>query len=75
MKDTMFVRAEEIVKDLDVSESYAYKLIRKLNAELKEKGFITIPGRVSRRFYRERMYAPEKEPETHSQSVRQEMIR
>ncbi|MCL1797974.1 MAG: DNA-binding protein [Eggerthellaceae bacterium] len=56
MKDTMFVRAEEIAKELGVSVGHAYKLIRDMNAELKAKGFMTISGRVSRQFYEERFY-------------------
>jgi hypothetical protein len=52
----MFVRANEIAEDLDVSVPYAYKLIRELNAELNAKGFMTVAGRVSRQFYEEKFY-------------------
>ena len=31
------MRASEVAKELSVSTSYAYKLIRQLNDELKEK--------------------------------------
>lgn len=57
MKEDVFIRADEIASDLDVSKGYAYKLIRELNHELREKGFITVNGRVSRKFYEERIYA------------------
>ena len=40
-----FICAEEVAQELSVSKPYAYKLIRQLNEELKEKGFITIAGR------------------------------
>ncbi len=33
-----FMRAEEVARELEVSKSYAYKLIQQLNAELREKG-------------------------------------
>ena len=36
---------------LDVSLSYAYKLIRRLNAELESEGFVTIKGRVSTQYF------------------------
>ena len=36
-----FICAEEVAQELSVSKPYAYKLIRQLNEELKEKGFIT----------------------------------
>ncbi len=42
-----FYNAEEVAKILGVSKPYAYKLIRKMNEELKAKGFITISGRIS----------------------------
>ena len=39
-----------------VSKPYAYKLIRQLNKELKDKGFITIAGRINRQYFNERLY-------------------
>jgi hypothetical protein len=56
LSDKMFVRADDIAQDLDVSVPYAYKLIREMNAELKAKGFMTVTGRVSRQFYEEKFY-------------------
>ena len=43
-----FMRVEEVAQELEVSRSYAYRLIRQLNAELHEKGYMTIAGRVNR---------------------------
>ena len=37
--DNKFIRAGEVAQELSVSKPYAYKLIRQLNEELKEKGF------------------------------------
>lgn len=51
-----FMRVEEVADILDVSTSYAYKVIRELNEELKRKGFITISGRVNREYFNERLY-------------------
>ncbi|MBR2553364.1 MAG: LysR family transcriptional regulator [Aeriscardovia sp.] len=51
-----FMKAEEVAKELGVSVSYAYKLIRMLNEELEAKGFITVSGRVSRQYFHERLY-------------------
>lgn len=51
-----FICAEEVAQELSVSKPYAYKLIRRLNDELKEKGFITISGRVNRQYFNERLY-------------------
>ena len=51
-----FMRADEVAQELEVSKSYAYKLIQQLNGELQEKGYITIAGRVNRQYFRERLY-------------------
>ena len=56
-----FMRVEEVAKELGVSKSYAYKIVQKLNAELKEQGFLTIPGRVNKQYFLERTcYGTEK---------------
>lgn len=56
-----FIRADDVARELDVSKPYAYKLIRQLNEELKAKGFVTIAGRVNRRYFYERLYGAGKE--------------
>lgn len=50
------MRVEEVAEVLEVSVPYAYKLIQKMNAELRAKGFITINGRVSREYFEEHLY-------------------
>ena len=55
-----FMRADEVAKELGISKSFAYKLIRQLNQELKEQGFLTISGRINRDYFRERLYKPQK---------------
>lgn len=50
------IRVDEVAQELSVSKPYAYKLIKKLNNELKEKGFITIAGRINRQYFYERLY-------------------
>ena len=51
-----FLRAEDVAKELDISTAYAYKVIRQLNDELKEKGYLTISGRVNRDYFFKRSY-------------------
>ena len=53
MSDT-FMRVDDVAAELGVSKSYAYKIVQKLNAELKEKGFMTISGRVNKQYFMER---------------------
>ena len=55
-----FMRADEVAKELGISRSYAYKLIRQLNQELKERGFLTIAGRINRDYLKERLYTAER---------------
>lgn len=54
MESTSFMKIDEVAKELGVSKSYAYKIVQKLNAELKEKGFMTISGRVNKQYFMER---------------------
>lgn len=57
------MRADEVANELGVSIPYAYKLIQKLNEELKKKNYITISGRVSKRYFQERIYGLQAEKE------------
>ena len=54
MENTSFMRVEEVAQKLGVSKSYAYKIVQKLNEELKNKGFLTISGRVNKQYFMER---------------------
>lgn len=56
LKNDLFVTAGEVAQDLGVSKPFAYKLVRQMNEELAAKGFITIAGRVSRKYYEEKFY-------------------
>jgi len=51
-----FISAEELKEIFGISKSKAYSLVQELNAELKEKGYLTVPGRVSRKYFEERFY-------------------
>ena len=57
--ENQFMRVDEVAKELGISRSYAYKLIRQLNQELKERGFLTIAGRINRDYLKERLYTAE----------------
>ena len=54
MESTSFMKVDEVAQELGVSKSYAYKIVQKLNDELKEKGFMTISGRVNKQYFMER---------------------
>ena len=54
MSSTAFMKVEEVAEELGISKSYAYKIMQKLNAELKAQGFLRISGRVNKRYFLER---------------------
>ena len=42
---------EDVAVELGVSNGHAYKLIRRLNQELSEAGYITIAGKIPRTYW------------------------
>lgn len=52
----MYLRADDICKILDVSRTTAYGIMRQLNEQLAEKGYIIVRGRISRKYFEEQMY-------------------
>lgn len=59
MEKTIFIHAKEVAKELSISEAQAYKLVREMNIKLKDKGFLVISGRVSRKYFYEKVYGLE----------------
>lgn len=51
--EKVFLRVSDVEEILGVLESYAYKLIRKLNKEMQDLGFQTIQGRIDTKFFYE----------------------
>lgn len=54
MASNTFLKVDEVAEMLGISKSYAYKIVQKLNAELKDKGFLTIAGRVNKQYFIEK---------------------
>lgn len=52
----MFMNVKEVMEVLEVSESYAYKLMKRLNRELQAMGCHTIAGKVDRKYFYEQFY-------------------
>lgn len=48
--------AKELGEVLGVSESKAYQFIRQMNEELKDKGFLTVRGKVPAAYVEERFF-------------------
>lgn len=56
MADTIFIKADEVAAELEISKAQAYRLICSWNEDLKAKGFTTVQGRVSRQYFKEQVY-------------------
>lgn len=54
--NTQMIDAEEVAKTLNTSKGYAYRLIRKLNEEIEEKGMLVVKGKV-RAYYFVKRYS------------------
>lgn len=50
------IGAEEVAKALNTSKGYAYKVIRKLNVEMEEKGMLVVKGKVGADNFAERYF-------------------
>lgn len=50
------IGAEEVARALNSSKGYAYKVIRKLNEEMEEKGMLVVMGKVSADCFVERYF-------------------
>ena len=55
MASNSFMRVDDVAEELGISKSYAYKIVRKLNDELEQKGIITISGRINKKYFTERL--------------------
>ena len=51
-----FLEVGDVMQILGISRSAAYKLMRQINSELERKGYIVIRGKVSRKYFEERIY-------------------
>ncbi len=61
MEKSRFITSKEVAEELGVSKSFAYKVVRQLNDELKKKGFMIVSGKVSRVYYEEKFYGLKEE--------------
>lgn len=46
---------KEVQTILRISKSKAYQIIKQLNIELENEGFITIQGKISKKYFNERV--------------------
>lgn len=56
-----FMNVDDVAAELRVSKSYAYKVVQKLNEEMKSLGYLTIAGRVNKHYFMKKVCYTEKE--------------
>ena len=55
-KQNHMITAEEVANDMGVYIGYAYKIIRKLNKEPADAGYVTVAGKIPRAFWEKKFY-------------------
>jgi DNA-binding transcriptional regulator GbsR (MarR family) len=50
------LHATDIAEITGMSVAHGYKVIKQLNKELEERGFLTFRGRVNKKYFDERVY-------------------
>ena len=56
MENKRFLTANDVAEYMAISVPMAYKIIRRLNNELVSQGYIVVAGRVSRRYFEQKIY-------------------
>lgn len=56
MDERLMMKATDVAKILGVSVGHAYKIIKKLNVELEQAGYLVIAGKVPRGYFEKRWY-------------------
>ena len=51
-----FYTAIDVATILGISRASAYRTIDRLNRELEKEGYFTFSGKVSKKYFQERMY-------------------
>ena len=55
-RQNYMITAEEVAESMGISLGYAYKLLRKLNKELADQGYVTVAGKIPRAFWEKKFY-------------------
>lgn len=56
MQGSLYYTANEVMEMLGISRGHAYKIVKELNTELADKGFIVVAGRVPKKYFAEHFY-------------------
>lgn len=56
MQNKLYYSAMDVSELLGISRSKAYSIVKEMNKELSEKGYIVISGKVPKKFLEEKCY-------------------
>lgn len=56
MNKKYMMTAQDVVDMLGVSKGHAYKIIRQLNKELEDSGYIVVSGKIPRAYWDKKFY-------------------
>lgn len=54
-----FITANEVAEIMGVSRTKAYQIVRDMNKELREQGYITIAGKCPIQYFKQKFYGLE----------------
>ena len=57
MLQELFFTANDVAQIMKVSTQTAYRIIHLLNNELKSRGYVVVAGRISQKYFCEKLYA------------------
>jgi len=55
-ENKIYITASEMASLLGVSVGLAYKIIRKMNDELKNSGYLVVSGKVPRKYFEKQWF-------------------
>lgn len=55
-KEMRFFDVNDVCEILGVGKSKAYQVIRKLNKELENNGYLIVAGKIPKKYFLERIY-------------------
>lgn len=55
-KEKRFLNADDVAAIMECSKSRAYTIIKQLNEEMQEKGYVIIHGKINAKYFNERIY-------------------
>ena len=54
--EKLFLTSKEVADLLNISQQQAYKIIRDMNKQLAENGFLILRGRINKKYFMEQIY-------------------